>query len=172
MESKELIARVKSIKIEKHFLDLEAPFLPLKDKVILQKVSSSFKTKGGIEIIEADKTNRPLGRIIALGPLCSEYLKKGLTVVYDASFWTPLLINGIDYIMCNEAFIDGIITNLDEVHIPVKAITGDEIKRAERQDRNKNARKVSAKQSENATDEYHEKLKDRVKNPITSKYKK
>lgn len=169
---KTIIERIKNIKIENHFLDLEIPFIPLKDKVILQKINTNFKTKGGLEIIELDKSNRPLGRIIALGPNCSEVLKKGLTVVYDASFWQPLILNGIDYIMCNEPFIDGIVANLDEVHIPVKPITGLDIQRAERMDRNIKARKIGAKRAENATDKYHEELKDRVKNPVTSKYKK
>jgi len=172
MENKDLINRVKNIKIEKHFLDIEAPFIPLKDKVILQKINSNFKTKSGLEIIELDKSNRPLGRIIALGPMCSDYLKKGLTVVYDASFWTPLLINGIDYIMCNEPFIDGIITNLDEVHIPTKPVTGEEIKRAERMDRNVKARKIGEKRAENATDKYYDDLKSKRKNPTTFKPKK
>jgi len=169
---KSIIEKIKNIKIDKIFLDLEAPFIPLKDKVVLKKISSNFKTASGIEVVELDKTNRPFGRIIALGPQCSEYLKKGLTVVYDASFWTPLLINGIDYIMCNEPFIDGIIADVEQVHIPTKPITGLDIQRAERMDRNVKARKIGAKRAENATDEYYEKLKDRVKNPVTSKYKK
>lgn len=170
--NQETATRIKNIKIEKHILDLEVPVIPLKDKVILKKIDASFVTKSGLEIIELDKSNRPLGRIIALGPNCSEHLKKGLTVVYDASFWQPLTLNGIDYIMCNEPFIDCIVADLDKVHIPVKSITGDDIKKAERIDRNDKARKIGDKRFDNKMDEYNEKLKDKVKNPITSKYKK
>lgn len=169
MENKDLIKQIQNIKIDKVFLDFEAPFIPLKDKVVLKKISSNFKTASGIEVVELDKTNRPFGRIIALGPQCSGYLKKGLTVVYDASFWTPLLINGIDYIMCNEPFIDGIIADADQVHIPTKPITGADIKRVEKASENKRVRAIFKKEADDATDKYYEELKDRKKNP--SKYK-
>lgn len=169
MENKDLIKQIQSIKIDKVFLDLEAPFIPLKDKVVLKKISANFKTQSGLEVIELDKSNRPIGRIIALGPQCSGYLKKGLTVVYDASFWTPLLINGVDYIMCNEPFIDGIIADVEKVHIPVKAITGADIKRAVKVGENKRVRAIFKQESENATDKLHEDIKDRKKNP--TKYK-
>ena len=93
MQENNTLELIKNIKIEKHLLNVECPVVPLRDKIILKKIDASFKTASGLEIIELDKSNRPLGRIVAVGPNCSEYIRKGLTVVYDSAMWTPLLLN-------------------------------------------------------------------------------
>jgi co-chaperonin GroES (HSP10) len=163
---------IKGIKIDKHLSDVIVPIIPLKDKVILKKIDASYKTAAGLEIIELDKSNRPLGRIVAVGPNCSEDMRKGLTVVYDSAMWTPLLLNGIDYVMINEAFIDCVVADLEKVHVPVKPITGEDIRKANKISEVKRIRKMNAENFDNKMDEYHEKAKDRHKNPIISKYKK
>lgn len=172
MEKNSILERIQSIKIEKHILDLEVPVIPLRDKIILKKIDASFKTASGLEIIELDKSNRPLGRIIAVGPNCSDYIKKGLTVVYDSAMWSPLVINGVNYVMINENFIDCVVADLEKVHIPVAPITGDDIRKAEKIANVERVRKMSAATYENKMDEVHEKAKDRAKNPTISKYKK
>jgi hypothetical protein len=86
--------------------------------------------------------------------------------------WTPLLLNGIDYVMINEAFIDCVVADLEKVHVPVKPITGEDIRKANKISEVKRIRKMNAENFDNKMDEYHEKAKDRHKNPIISKYKK
>lgn len=173
MQENKTLELVKNIKIDKHLLDVECPVVPLRDKIILKKIDATYKAAGGLlEVIELDKSNRPLGRIIAVGPNCSEYIRKGLTVVYDSAMWTPLLLNGIDYVMINEAFIDCVVADLEKVHVPVKPITGEDIRKANKISEVNRIRKMNAKNFDNKMDEYHEKAKDRQKNPTISKYKK
>jgi len=172
MTENKILDRIKGIVIEKHLLNVECPVIPLRDKVILKKIDASFKTASGLEIIELDKSNRPLGRIIALGPNCSDYLKKGLTAVYDTAMWQPLVLNGVDYVMINEAFIECVVADLDKVHVPVKPITGEDLRRQEKEANVKRVRKMNAQNFDNKMDEYHEKAKDRQKNPTISKYKR
>ncbi len=56
--------------------------------------------------------------------------------------------------MCNEPFIDGIIADIEQVHIPVKPITGADIKRAAKVGENKRVRAIFKKEAENATDKW------------------
>lgn len=171
-KEEKMLERVNNIEIPADLVELQVPILPRKNKVIIKKVDSQRVTAAGLIIPEINKSNRPLGRIIAVGPQSPEDLKIGLLVLYDPAFDFPLVLDGIDYVMLSEPFIDAIIENEKRVHIPLAPVTGEEIKRAERIDRNVKARKIGAKRAENATDKYHEELKDRVKNPVTSKYKK
>lgn len=171
MKENNTLEIIKNIKIEDHFLNMDCPVVPLRDKVILKKMDQSFRTASGLEIVEMDKSNRPLGRIIAFGPQCSEYIKKGLVVVHDNVF-TPLVLNGVDYIMINENFIDCVVADLSKVHVPVKPVTGDDIRRAEKEANVTRVRKDNAKNFDNKMDEYHEKAKDRQKNPTITKYKR
>lgn len=171
MEKNSTLERIQSIKIEKHILALEVPVIPLRDKVILQKITSQQMTAGGLLLVEGNKSNRPMGRIIAHGPQCSDYIKKGLVVVHDNIF-TPLVLNGIDYVMINENFIDCVVADEEKVHVPVAPLTGEDIRKAEKRDNVERVRKMSAVTYENKMDEVHEKAKDRAKNPTISKYKR
>lgn len=171
MKENSTLDRIKSIKIEKHILDLEVPVIPLRDKVILQKITSQQISKAGLLLVEGNKSNRPMGRIIAHGPQCSDYIKKGLVVVHDNIF-TPLVLNGIDYIMINENFIDCVVADEEKVHVPVAPLTGEDIRKAEKRDNVERVRKMNAVKYENKMDEVHEKAKDRAKNPTISKYKR
>lgn len=171
MKENSTLERIKAIKIEKHILALEVPVIPLRDKVILQKITSQQMTAGGLLLVEGNKSNRPMGRIIAHGPQCSDYIKKGLVVVHDNIF-TPLVLNGIDYVMINENFIDCVVADEEKVHVPVAPLTGEDIRKAEKRDNVERVRKMSAATYENKMDEVHEKAKDRAKNPTISKYKR
>ena len=171
MKENSTLERIKAIKIEKHILALEVPVIPLRDKVILQKITSQQMTAGGLLLVEGNKSNRPMGRIIAHGPQCSDYIKKGLVVVHDNIF-TPLVLNGIDYVMINENFIDCVVADEEKVHVPVAPLTGEDIRKAEKRDNVERVRKMSAAKYENTMDEVHEKAKDRAKNPTISKYKR
>lgn len=171
MKENSTLERIQAIKIEKHILDLEVPVIPLRDKIILQKITTQQMTAGGLLLVEGNKSNRPMGRVIAFGPQCSDYIKKGLVVVHD-SIYTPLVLNGIDYIMINEAFVDCVVADEKQVHVPVAPLTGDDIRKAEKRDNVERVRKMSAVKYENTMDEINEKAKDRQKNPTISKYKR
>jgi len=171
MKENNTLERIKNIKIEKHILALEVPVIPLKDKVIIQKITSQQITAAGLILVEGNQSNRPMGRVIAVGPNCSEYIKKGLVVIYD-NIYSPLVLNGVDYVMVNEAFIDCVVADEEQVHVPVEPLTGADIKRKERGENVERVRKLNDKKYENHMDEYHEKAKDRAKNPTISKYKR
>lgn len=171
-KQEELMKLINEMHIPAHLLNVNVSVYPLKDKVILSKVKHEQVTTGGIILAEMDRTNRPLGRIISMGPQCSETLKKGLTVIYDYGMGQPLLLNGIDYIMIGENFIDAVVADEKKVHIPSEGVTGADIKRAEKSDMVNRVRKDNVVKFDNHMDQYHEKLKDKVKNPVTSKYKK
>lgn len=171
MKENNTLERIKAIKIEKHILDLDVPVIPLRDKIIIQKITSQQVTAAGLLLVEGNKSNRPMGRIIAYGPQCSEYIKKGLVVVHDNMF-TPLVLNGIDYVMINEAFVDCIVADEKQVHVPVDPLTGDDIRKAEKRSNVDRVRKMNAVKYDNTMDEFHEKAKDRQKNPTISKYKR
>ena len=169
---KEVFNIINSIVIPEDLRDLDIPVIPLRDKVIIKKVDSQRVTKAGLIIAETNKSNRPLGRILAVGPNCSHNLKKGLLVVFDPMFDFPLVIDGMDYIMLNEPFIDAVIADEKRVHVPLEPLTGADIKRAEKMDNVKRVRKLNEVKYENHMDEYNEKAKDRQKNPTISKYKR
>lgn len=171
MESK-ILDRVNAIKIAEDLKNFYTPVIPRRDKVILKKVDTQRTTASGLIIAEINKSNRPLGRVIAFGPDCAPDLRKGLLVVFDPSFDFPLVVDGIDYIMLNDGFIDAIIEDEQRVVIPVKPVTGAEIKRVERHENVTRVRKQNAVDYENKMDELQEKSKDRAKKPVTSKYKR
>lgn len=171
MKENSTLERIQAIKIEKHILALEVPVIPLRDKIIIQKITSQQISQAGLILVEGNMSSRPMGRIIAHGPQCSEYIKKGLVVIYD-SMWTPLVLNGIDYIMINEAFVDCVVADEKQVHVPVAPLTGEDIRKAEKRDNVERVRKMSAVKYENTMDELNEKAKDRAKNPNISKYKR
>lgn len=168
-KQEEMLERVNNIQVPQDLVDLEVPLLPRKNKVVIKKVDSQRVTAAGLIIPEINKSNRPLGRIIALGPECPDDLRIGLLVVYDTAFDFPLVLDGMDYVMLSEPFIDAIIENEKRVHLPLAPVTGKEIKRIEKVSENKRVRAIFKKESENATDKYHEDLKARKANP--SKFK-
>jgi len=171
-KQEELIKLINEIHIQDHLLNVNVSVYPLKDQVILSRVKHEQVTAGGLILAEMDMSNRPLGRIVAMGPNCSDYLKKGLTVIYSNGMGHSLLLNGIDYIMVYENFIDAIVADEKNVHLQTKGVTGADIKRKEKSDMVNRVRKSNAVKFDNHMDEYNEKLKDRTKNPATSKYKR
>ena len=74
--------------------------------------------------------------------------------------------------MINEAFIDCVVADLEKVHVPVKPITGEDLRKADKIANVKRVRKMNAENFDNKMDEYYEKAKDRQKNPTISKHRR
>jgi co-chaperonin GroES (HSP10) len=180
MENKlneETLKRIDNIKIPADLEALEVEFIPLRNDVLLKEAKQGERKlkAGGIDLIvpEFNGVSQPIGRIVALGPQCVPYLKKGQLVMYHAMQAMDIVISGVNYIIVNDlSGIRGIIA--DEMKVKVEANkppTKAELDRAERTDRAVRVRKDNAVNFDNHMDGYHEKLKDKRKNPITSKYK-
>ena len=92
-------------------------FRPLHDRVVVRRVESEEKTKGGIIIPDTAKEKPQEGEIVAVGSgardesgkVVALYVKAGDRVLFGKWSGTEVKINGEDLLIMKEADIMGII---------------------------------------------------------------
>lgn len=95
-----------------------AGFRPLNDRVLVQRMSEEEKTKGGIIIPDSAKEKPQEGKVIAVGtgrimengtvrPLD---VKANDTVLFSKYSGTEVKLEGVEYIICREDDILGIVS--------------------------------------------------------------
>ncbi|MBT9368929.1 co-chaperone GroES [Rhizobium sp. CSW-27] len=92
-------------------------FRPLHDRVVVRRVESEEKTKGGIIIPDTAKEKPAEGEVIAVGPgarkdngeLVALDVKVGDRVLFGKWSGTEVKIDGVDLLIMKEADIMGII---------------------------------------------------------------
>ena len=92
-------------------------FRPLHDRVVVKRVESEEKTKGGIIIPDTAKEKPAEGEIIAVGPGARDEsgkqvaldVKVGDRVLFGKWSGTEVKLNGEDLLIMKEADIMGII---------------------------------------------------------------
>lgn len=168
-----LVKRIQEIKIPKDFENINLGYIPLGKGVLLKKeVSQGLRqTHGGLLVAEVSASYQHKARIVALGPLCSQYLKVGLLVTYNGMTDIETIIHDEKYVLNNEISIEGIIEDVKNVNVLFEAPSPKELKRVEKIKENVRVIKGMRKDADNKEDEYEEKVKNKRKNPITSKYK-
>ncbi len=92
-------------------------FRPLHDRVVVRRVDSEEKSKGGIIIPDTAKEKPSEGEVIAVGPgardeagkLVALDVKKGDRVLFGKWSGTEVKLNGDDLLIMKESDIMGII---------------------------------------------------------------
>ena len=92
-------------------------FRPLHDRVVVKRIESEEKTKGGIIIPDTAKEKPQEGEIVAVGPggrdeqgkLTPLDVKKGDRVLFGKWSGTEVKIDGEDLLIVKEADILGIV---------------------------------------------------------------
>ena len=92
-------------------------FRPLHDRVVVKRLDSEAKTKGGIIIPDTAKEKPQEGEIIAVGPgardengkLVPLDVKKGDKVLFGKWSGTEVKIDGVDLLIMKESDIMGVI---------------------------------------------------------------
>ena len=92
-------------------------FRPLHDRVVVKRVTSEEKTKGGIIIPETAQEKPMQGKIIAVGPgardesgkLVPLDVKKGDTVLFGKWSGTEVKIDGDELLIMKESDIMGVL---------------------------------------------------------------
>ena len=92
-------------------------FRPLHDRVVVRRLESEEKTKGGIIIPDTAKEKPQEGEVIAVGPggrnergeLVALDVKAGDIVLFGKWSGTEVKIDGVDYLIMKESDIMGIV---------------------------------------------------------------
>ena len=87
-------------------------FRPLHDRVVVRRVDSEEKTKGGIIIPDTAKEKPQRGTVIAAGPGKKDEpttVKAGDTVLYGKYAGTEVSLEGADYLIMRESDILAIV---------------------------------------------------------------
>ena len=92
-------------------------FRPLHDRVVVRRLESEEKTKGGIIIPDTAKEKPQEGEILAVGPggrdeagkLVPLDVKKGDKVLFCKWSGTEVKIDGVDLLIMKESDIMGVI---------------------------------------------------------------
>jgi chaperonin GroES len=92
-------------------------FRPLHDRVVVKRIDSEEKTKGGIIIPDTAKEKPQEGEVVAVGPgACDENgklvaldVKKGDRVLFGKWSGTEVKIDGVDLLIMKESDIMGVI---------------------------------------------------------------
>ena len=92
-------------------------FRPLHDRVVVRRLDSEEKTKGGIIIPDTAKEKPQEGEIVAVGPgarnekgeLIAMDLKAGDRVLFGKWSGTEVKLNGEDLLIMKESDIMGVI---------------------------------------------------------------
>lgn len=115
--NQELVDRINRIKIPSDIANMDVPVIPLGASVVIKEVKSrERKSAGGLLLAETLSTNELTGRLIAVGPECKPYLKKGLLVAYNSLANMQAYISGDSYIMCHESSVFYILAD-EEVKV-------------------------------------------------------
>ena len=92
-------------------------FRPLHDRVVVKRIDSEEKTKGGIIIPDTAKEKPQEGEVISVGPgargedgkLVPLDVKKGDRVLFGKWSGTEVKIDGQDFLIMKESDIMGVI---------------------------------------------------------------
>ena len=92
-------------------------FKPLHDRVVVRRVESDTKTKGGIIIPDTAKEKPQEGQVIAVGPgardeagkVAALDVKAGDRVLFGKWSGTEVKIDGEDFLIMKESDIMGVI---------------------------------------------------------------
>ena len=92
-------------------------FRPLHDRVVVKRIDSDEKTKGGIIIPDTAKEKPQEGEVVAVGPgardengkLVALDVKKGDRVLFGKWSGTEVKIDGADLLIMKESDIMGVI---------------------------------------------------------------
>ena len=95
----------------------KSKFRPLHDRVVVRRVESEEKTKGGIIIPDTAKEKPQEGEVVSVGPgarddagkLVALDVKKGDRVLFGKWSGTEVKLDGEDYLIMKESDILGII---------------------------------------------------------------
>lgn len=93
-------------------------FRPLHDRVVVRRIDSEEKTKGGIIIPDTAKEKPQEGEVIAVGPgardengkLVALDVKKGDRVLFGKWSGTEVKLDGEDLLIMKESDIMGVIS--------------------------------------------------------------
>ncbi len=92
-------------------------FRPLHDRVVVKRLESDTKTKGGIIIPDTAKEKPQEGEVIAVGPgardesgkIVTLDVKAGDRILFGKWSGTEVKIEGLDYLIMKESDIMGVI---------------------------------------------------------------
>jgi chaperonin GroES len=95
----------------------KSKFRPLHDRVVVRRVESEEKTKGGIIIPDTAKEKPMQGKVLAVGPgsrddsgkLCPLDVKSGDVVLYGKWSGTEVKMDGEELLIMKESDILGIV---------------------------------------------------------------
>ncbi len=95
----------------------EMNFRPLHDRVVVRRVESEEKTKGGIIIPDTAKEKPQEGEVVAVGPgarnedgdLIAMDVKPGDRVLFGKWSGTEVKLNGADLLIMKESDIMGVL---------------------------------------------------------------
>lgn len=172
----DVLDTLNSIKLPQDLVDIETNAVPMRNEVLLLKVYHGERTKkiGSIDFIvpEFEQVSQPIGRIVALGPECKSYLKKGMLVMFNTMTAQSVSISGIEYNLVDDyTGIKIIIVDEKKVEVKTEPVSPETIKRRERASRNAVIQKDMTREFDNKMDEIHEKANYAMKNPTLSKLK-
>ena len=96
-------------------------FRPLHDRVVVRRLESEEKTKGGIIIPDSAKEKPQQGEIIAVGPggrdesgkLIPIDVKVGDRILFGKWSGTEVKIDGIEYLIMKESDIMGVLVEAE-----------------------------------------------------------
>ena len=96
-------------------------FRPLHDRVVVKRVESEERTKGGIIIPDTAKEKPQEGEVIAVGPgardengkLVPIDVRKGDRVLFGKWSGTEVMIDGVEYLIMKESDIMGVLTDTE-----------------------------------------------------------
>lgn len=127
---KETLERINNIVIPSDLKNINIGYIPLGREVVLQQFKEgSRKTAAGLIIAESINASSPLGRIVAFGPDCSDFIKLGLLVRFNPMLNIKELVNGVELIFVDEHGIRGVVEDETTTHFHPKFPTPDEIRR-------------------------------------------
>jgi len=92
-------------------------FRPLHDRVVVERLESDTKTKGGIIIPDTAKEKPQEGKVIAVGPgardeagkIIALDVKAGDRILFGKWSGTEVKIDGADFLIMKESDIMGIV---------------------------------------------------------------
>jgi co-chaperonin GroES (HSP10) len=172
----EVLDAIDGIKIPTDLENVEVSFIPVRNDVLIlpSKKGERKALLGTMELIlpEFEQSSQPIGRIVALGPKCQPYLKKGLLVMYSHMTAMPVSIGQKEYVIVEDfSGIRGIIVDEKKVEVITEPVSPLTIDRRNRIARDKKIQKDMNREFNNKVDEIHEKAKYQEKNPTTSNRK-
>jgi co-chaperonin GroES (HSP10) len=130
--NQELVDRINRIVIPADIANMNVPVIPLGASVVIKEVKSKErKSAGGLLLAETMVTNELTGRLIAVGPECKPYLRKGLLVAYNSLANMQAYINGDNYIMCHESSVFYILAD-EEIVVDQAPLSSQAIKKIEK----------------------------------------